>query len=74
VILQEVQPNSPAAAAGLRANDMITQVNGTPIRHGGDLRRVLRGTRPGATIRINGVRPGAGEFSVQARLAGREVG
>jgi S1-C subfamily serine protease len=74
VILQDVQLNSPAAAAGLRANDMITQVGDVPIRHGGDLRRVLRATRPGATISIRGVRPGTGEFHVQARLSGIEVG
>jgi serine protease Do len=73
VILQEVVPNSPAAAAGLRPNDMITQVGTTPIRHGGDLRRVLRGTPAGATIDITGVRPGTGQFRVQARLSGVTV-
>jgi S1-C subfamily serine protease len=73
VILQAVEPNSPAAAAGLRANDMITQVGDTPIRQGGDLRRVLRGTRPGETIVITGVRQGSGSFQVRAQLAGIEV-
>jgi serine protease Do len=73
VILQAVEPNSPAAAAGLRPNDMITQVGTTPIRQGGDLRRVLRGTAPGQAIDIAGVRPGTGAFRAQARLTGIEV-
>jgi S1-C subfamily serine protease len=73
VILQAVEPNSPAAAAGLLPNDMITQVGDTPIRQGGDLRRVLRATRPGATIDIRGVRPGTGAFQVRPRLSAIEV-
>ena len=32
-IIAEVEPNSPAAAAGLRPQDIIRSVNGTPIYH-----------------------------------------
>jgi S1-C subfamily serine protease len=56
VILMAVQPNSPAARAGLRPEDIMTSVSGTPIRHGGDLRRVLRQRRPGDQIEIQAMR------------------
>jgi len=57
VLVTEVQRASPAAAGGLRMQDIITRVNDTPIAMGGDLRRVLRGMKPGDTVRLTVVRP-----------------
>jgi serine protease Do len=72
VIIASVEPGSPAAAAGLRPEDIITEVNGTPVRQGGDLRRILRASQPGATLQITGVRP-AGRFTTTATLAAMQV-
>ena len=57
VIVTDVQRGSPAAAGGLRPQDIITRVNDTPVAMGGDLRRVLRGMKPGDTVRLTVVRP-----------------
>ena len=57
VIVTDVQRGSPAAAGGLRPQDIITRVNDTPVAMGGDLRRVLRGMKPGDTARLTVVRP-----------------
>ena len=57
VIVTEVTRRSPAAAGGLRPQDIITRVNDTPVAMGGDLRRVLRGMKPGDTVRLTVVRP-----------------
>ena len=57
VIVTNVQRGSPAAAGGLRPQDIITRVNDTPVAMGGDLRRVLRGMKPGDTVRLTVVRP-----------------
>ncbi|MFL5617447.1 MAG: S1C family serine protease [Gemmatimonadaceae bacterium] len=57
VLITEVQPGSPAAAGGLRPQDIITKVNGTDVAMGGDLRHVLRGMKPGETARLSVVRP-----------------
>lgn len=72
VMLTTVGPNTPAAAAGLRVQDIIVEVAGTPIRHGGDLRRYLRGAQAGQTVEIVGYRP-AGRFTTRTTLATTEI-
>jgi serine protease Do len=72
ILIASVQPGTPAAAAGLRAEDIIVEVNGTPITQGGDLRRLLRTVQPGATVEIVGVRP-SGRFTTRATLSAIEA-
>jgi S1-C subfamily serine protease len=67
IIVTEVESGTPAAAAGLRAGDIITRAGDTPITSDGDLRRFLREHRPGETVTIQGVRP-SGPFTVRATL------
>ena len=67
IIIGRVEPGSPAARAGLRAQDIIVRANDTPIRSGGDLRKLLRGLAPGAQVRFDVVRP-AGRTAVTVRL------
>jgi S1-C subfamily serine protease len=57
VLVTEVQPGSPAARGGVREQDIITRINDTPVAMGGDVRRVLRGLKPGDTVRLSVVRP-----------------
>jgi serine protease DegQ len=57
VIVTDVLRGSPAANGGLRPQDIITRVNDSPIAMGGDLRRVLRGKKPGETVQLSVVRP-----------------
>jgi serine protease Do len=52
VIVLEVAPGSPAAQAGLQVQDIVTSINDTPVRRGGDLRRVLRALQPGAQVAL----------------------
>ena len=67
VIVLEVVPNSPAARAGLRPQDIITSAGGATIVRGGDLQRVLRARKPGDSLELTIRRP-AGETVVTARL------
>ena len=68
-----VEPGSPAAQVGLRAQDIVVRANGGEVRQVGDLRRALRIAGPGATVRLEVVRPGAGRLTLAPQLAAREV-
>lgn len=48
----EVVPNSPAKMAGLKANDIITKVDGKEIKTGDDLTKIINDKIPGDTIHI----------------------
>ena len=67
VIVLEVVPNSPAARAGLRPQDIITSAGGSTIVRGGDLQRVLRARKPGDSLELTIRRP-AGQTTLTARL------
>jgi serine protease Do len=48
----ELSADSPAAKAGVKADDIITQVDNEVIHTAGDLRRVLRARKPGDTVTL----------------------
>jgi serine protease Do len=55
----EPQPNSPAAAAGIRAGDIITHVNGNPVRDARELARTIGAMPPGTSVKLTVLRNGA---------------
>jgi S1-C subfamily serine protease len=55
---------SPAAAAGLRPEDLIVEVDGTPVEGVDDLQRLMAGERIGARVPARVVRDGAA-FTVE---------
>jgi serine protease Do len=68
IVVVSVSPGTPAERAGVERGDIITRVDDTPIKQGGDLRRVLRDRRPGDNVTITVVRMGAGTQTLNARL------
>jgi serine protease Do len=58
VLVQEVQPGGPADKAGLKPGDIITTVDGRPIKDGDDLVNEIASRRPGSTIRLGFLRNG----------------
>jgi S1-C subfamily serine protease len=50
---------SPASAAGVRAGDVIVELDGAPIEGVGDLQRLLGAERIGASVKLDFVRDGA---------------
>ncbi len=58
VIIGEVTPNSPAAKAGLQPRDVITTVDGQPVKDGDSLVAIISQKTPGSTVRLGYTRDG----------------
>ncbi len=65
-----VAPNSPAATAGLRAGDVITAVNGTPIDANHDLATIISRFNVGDTVSLTVIRNGK-TLTISLKLAQR---
>jgi S1-C subfamily serine protease len=56
--ITSVVSGSPAAAADLQADDVITAIDGTQLENDSDLSRILSGHKPGDTVALNILRGG----------------
>jgi serine protease Do len=56
VLISEVVENTPAAAAGLKAGDVVTAVSGRAVASPEDLTREVRETQPASSIDIRLIR------------------
>jgi serine protease Do len=52
-IVDEPKAGSPTAKAGIQAGDVITAVNGTPVKDSGDLARKIGVMTPGSSIKLD---------------------
>jgi len=59
-VIREVMPRSGAAKAGLKPNDVITQLDGKPVESRYGLIQTIRGRRSGDTVRLQVLRGGQG--------------
>jgi len=57
-VVREVLPRSGAAKAGLKPNDVITQLDGKQVKSRHGLIQAIRGHRPGDTVRLQLLRGG----------------
>jgi len=70
VVVVEVEPGSPAEAAGVRPGDLLVRADGRDVRAVEDLQAAVRGHRPGDTMRATVRRP-EGERQLSIRVAER---
>jgi putative serine protease PepD len=65
-----IKPSTPAAGAGLKAGDVVVEVDGKTISSGDDLTRVIDAHKPGDKISVTYKRSGS-EHTVSLTLATR---
>jgi len=56
VIIESVQPGSPAEKAGLKGGDVITTVNGHPVKTGNDLVNPIAESPIGSSVKLTYIR------------------
>src|ERR1700682_1302278 len=56
VVIEGVEPGSPAEKAGLKGDDVITSVNGTPVKSGNDLVNPISLAPIGSKVKLSYVR------------------
>jgi S1-C subfamily serine protease len=58
VLLRGIVPGSPAAKAGLKANDVVTELNGQRVEGAAQFQRMIREIPPGRTVQLTVWRDG----------------
>jgi serine protease Do len=71
VFVNKVEPNSPAAAAGVKAGDVIRSVDGERVREGAELVQILVKRNVGDRVKLGIVR-GETEVEIGVELVKRE--
>jgi membrane-associated protease RseP (regulator of RpoE activity) len=67
VTIYGVSAGTPAARAGLQANDVVTAIDGTPVTTGDQFHAMLGGTAPGTTVSLT-VQRGGSTLTLPATL------
>jgi membrane-associated protease RseP (regulator of RpoE activity) len=71
VFVAEAVAGTPAAGAGLRANDLLLSIDGKEIRRAADVDRALEGKKPGDEVRVSYRRGETDVAEARAKLAER---
>ena len=71
VLITECFKGGPAQNAGGQGGDVVFALNGTAVRRGRDLQRLIAGLRPGEKVTLHIVRNGK-EMALRVRVARRD--
>jgi len=67
-LVDQTEPGTPAEAAGLKSGDVITKLNGEPVKDAAELTRRVAASKPGDKADVTYLRDGA-EKSVSVALS-----
>ena len=81
-MVDEPRSDSPAAKAGIESGDVITAVDGAPVKDARDLARTIGTTMPGTSVKLDIIRKGeprtvsltVGQMPSDEKLANAESG
>ena len=73
VVIREVAPASPAAAAGLQADDVVTAINGQAVTEPREAVEIIQGLTAGDTVTLDITRGGEAQ-TVEATLEAGRMG
>ncbi|MFW6140836.1 MAG: Do family serine endopeptidase [Acidobacteriota bacterium] len=73
VVVNNVEPESPADKAGLKRYDVITELNGKPIKDGNDLQFKVAEIKPGTTVNLTIIREEK-KRTVSVKIAEKDSG
>ena len=71
-LIDEAQPGTPAAEAGLKSGDVITKLNGQEVKDPADLTRHVGALKPGEKVELSFLRDGT-EKTVSLTLAAQKT-
>src|SRR5205809_3775285 len=74
IVIETVQPGSPAEKAGLKGGDVITSVNGKPVKTGNDLVNPIAQAPIGSKVKLTYIRDRAQKEATAERSEERRVG
>ncbi len=66
-VISRVTPDTPASRAGLRARDVVVEINGARIRTNAEFYRAIGHRRPGDEVRLD-IRRGGADHGVELVL------
>lgn len=70
VVLDSVIEGLPASKAGLKANDVVVEIEGKKVSDENDIRQTLKSKNPGDTIKVKYIRQGAAAQEATITLEG----
>ena len=70
LLINGVDPGSPAAHAGVKAGDVLSRLGGVEVHTPGDVKALMQGRHPGDSVEL-GVERGFYSFTADVTLAGR---
>ena len=73
VQIRGIYRDSPAASTGLRAGDVITDLDGAAITSAQEFLGAVARKAPGATVRVKGFRPGESRFEATLPIVARPL-
>jgi serine protease Do len=71
MLVSSVEPQTPAAQAGVRAGDVLMAIDGRPVRTQGDVTNAIRRAAPGASLDVTLMREKK-QMTVKVVLSDRE--